>query len=176
MFRSRILPLALVPLLVAGIVPAGCAAETPTSRPATTDKSTPCKPVEGTLPVKPKTRPERIQVQHILIAFDGSLPGQDVGRTKEEAKALAERLLEEARCGADFDTLVKTHTNDAFPGIYGMTNFGVPADRSRGEYAREGMVPAFGNVGFEILPGNIGMADFDSETSPYGWHIIKRLK
>jgi hypothetical protein len=176
MLRSRALALALVPLLAAGLAPAAGCAETPTSRPSTTTKPAPCKPVEGTLPVKPKTRPERIQVQHILIAFDGSLPGQKVERTKEQAKELAYRLLEEARCGADFDTLVKTHTNDSFPGIYGMTNFGVPADRNRGEYPREGMVPAFGNVGFEISVGNIGIADFDAEKSPYGWHLIKRLK
>jgi hypothetical protein len=31
-------------------------------------------------------------------------------------------------------------------------------------------------VGFAISVGNIGMADHDPQTSPYGWHIIKRLK
>ena len=35
------------------------------------------------------------------------------------------------------------------------------------------MVPAFGNVGFAISPGNIGMAEYDAKDSPYGWHIIK---
>jgi hypothetical protein len=38
------------------------------------------------------------------------------------------------------------------------------------------MVPAFGNVGFNISPGNIGIADYDPQTSPYGWHVIKRLQ
>jgi hypothetical protein len=38
------------------------------------------------------------------------------------------------------------------------------------------MVPAFGNVGFSISPGNIGIADYDATASPFGWHIIKRLK
>jgi len=38
------------------------------------------------------------------------------------------------------------------------------------------MVPAFGNVGFAISVGNVDIADYDPNTSPYGWHIIKRLK
>jgi parvulin-like peptidyl-prolyl isomerase len=38
------------------------------------------------------------------------------------------------------------------------------------------MVPAFGNVGFSLAPGEIGMAEYDPRTSPYGWHIIKRLE
>jgi parvulin-like peptidyl-prolyl isomerase len=38
------------------------------------------------------------------------------------------------------------------------------------------MVPAFGNVGFALNVGEIGIADFDPQTSPFGWHIIKRLK
>ena len=46
----------------------------------------------------------------------------------------------------------------------------------RDEFQREQMVPAFGNVGFAISVGNIDIANFDPQTSPYGWHIIKRLK
>ena len=59
------------------------------------------------------------------------------------------------------------------PGIYRLSNNGVsPAS---GEYPRNRMVAAFGNVGFGLGVGDIGMADFDPRTSPYGWHIIKRL-
>jgi parvulin-like peptidyl-prolyl isomerase len=38
------------------------------------------------------------------------------------------------------------------------------------------MVPAFGDVGFALPPGQIGMAEYDPVKSPYGWHIIKRLE
>ena len=66
------------------------------------------------------------------------------------------------------------YTDDQAPGIYGMSNTGVaPAS---GEAARGGMVPAFGNVGFELSVGNIGIAEYDKTTSPYGYHIIKRVK
>ena len=128
----------------------------------------------GTMPVKPEVLPLHVQVQHILIGFSGSVPGKNITRTKEEAKALAYQILERARKGEDFDELTGRYTDDSPPGIYGMSGTGVPP--LEGEYPRESLVPAFGNVGFSISPGNIGIADYDPKMSPFGWHIIKRLK
>lgn len=132
------------------------------------------KAAQGTMPVKPAVEPQHVQVQHILIGFAGSIPGKGITRTMAEAKKLAYEILEKARGGADFDALVRQYTDDSPPGIYGMSGKGVPP--GQGEYPRDQMVPAFGNVGFAISPGNIGIADFDAKTSPYGFHIIKRLK
>jgi len=128
----------------------------------------------GTMPVAPATTPQHVQVQHILIGFQGSVRGKPITRTKEEAKALAYQVLDRARKGEDFDALVKQYTDDSPPGIYGMSGAGVAP--GPGEYPRTGMVPAFGNVGFAISVGNIGIADYDPTASPFGWHIIKRLK
>lgn len=128
----------------------------------------------GTMPVKPATAPQRVQVQHILIGFTGSVPGKMISRNKDEAKKLAYEILDRARKGEDFNELVAKYTDDSPPGIYGMVEKGVQP--GPGEYARDGMVAAFGNVGFNISPGNIGIADYDSQASPFGWHIIKRLK
>ena len=44
------------------------------------------------------------------------------------------------------------------------------------EYGRGQMVPAFGNVGFKLKLGEIGVADYDAKTSPYGYHVIKRVE
>ena len=41
---------------------------------------------------------------------------------------------------------------------------------------RQGMVPAFGDVGFTLEVGGIGMAEFDEAASPFGWHIIRRIE
>jgi parvulin-like peptidyl-prolyl cis-trans isomerase-like protein len=128
----------------------------------------------GTMPVKPATPPQHVQVQHILIGFSGSVPGKTITRSKDEAKTLAYQILERARKGEDFDELVKQYTDDSPPGIYGMSEKGLPP--GPGEYPRDGMVAAFGNVGFNISVGNIGIADYDPQASPFGWHIIKRLK
>ena len=118
--------------------------------------------------------PAHITVQHILIGFQGACPSKEITRPKEEAKTLAYDLLEQAKSGADFDPTGHKNTDDQAPGIYTMFQHrGHAAQRRR--VPPRGMVPAFGNVGFTLQPGGIGIADYDPTTSPFGWHIIKRL-
>ncbi len=130
---------------------------------------------------EPVKEPDFITVQHILIAFEGSIPGKPITRTQEEAQKLAEDLLKRAQGGEDFDALVKEFTDDSHPGIYKMANRGQQGDRSGPNpsdwvFMRDEMVPAFGNAGFPLQVGGIGMAAFDPSTSPYGWHLVKRIK
>jgi len=118
--------------------------------------------------------PERVKVQHILIGFKGSLPGQSIERSPEDAKKLAMEIFEKAKArDADFEALVKQYSEDRPPGVYEMTNAGVAP--AAGAFPREGMVPAFGNVGFKLQVGEVGLAEFDPQNSPFGYHIIKRL-
>ena len=108
---------------------------------------------------------EGITVQHVLIAYEGAPRIQGVTRSKAEAKQLAEKVWREAVDGADFRSLMKTHSNDSGGGEYPMTK------------ARRGaMVAAFGNVGFRLKVGEIGVAPWHAKDSPYGWHIVKRVK
>ena len=126
------------------------------------------------------TVPEHISVQHVLIGFKdaigfgGNAPVKAQSRTKEQAQTLAYEILDKAKGGANFDELVTQYTDDSPPGIYGMANTGVTP--ATGEYQREGMVAAFGNVGFDLEVGEIGIADYDPQKSPFGYHIIKRIK
>lgn len=124
--------------------------------------------------------PAFITVQHVLIGFEGSVPGKGITRSKEEAEALAKEVLSKAEAGEDFLTLVETHTDDSPPGIYKMANFGVkvgrPASPSEMVYQRGSMVPAFGDTGFPLEVGETGLASFDKKTSPYGWHVVKRIE
>jgi hypothetical protein len=129
---------------------------------------------------EPGSEPDLIRVQHILIGFRdavgfrGSAPKGASQRTKSEAKTLAEALLARAKKGEDFGALVSEFTDDSPPGIYGMANHGAQAPT---EYRpRSGMVAAFGDVGFPLEVGKIGMAAYDPKSSPYGWHIIKRIE
>ena len=41
---------------------------------------------------------------------------------------------------------------------------------------RDGVVRAFGDVGFALEVGEIGMSEYDATASPFGWHIIRRLE
>jgi len=129
-------------------------------------------------PAGPKSdEPERVTVQHILIAFKGSIPNDPkVTRSKEDAERLALQVFERAKAGEDFAAMVKMYTNDAYPGIYKMTNKDVTPDRSKQEFSRTGMVKSFGDVGFGLAVGAVGLAVYDPAASKYGWHIIKRLE
>ena len=127
------------------------------------------------------SQPDFVTVQHILIGFKGSVGDKVIDRTQEEAEQLANEILKKARSGGDFDALVKTHTDDEHPGIYTMANFFSPSNMSpddgdQATFPRAGMVGAFGNTGFPLEVGEIGLANYDPETSKYGWHVIKRIK
>jgi PPIC-type PPIASE domain len=126
--------------------------------------------------VQERVEPERVTVQHILIAFRGSIPDPKVTRGQADAERLALEIFDKAKAGGDFDAMVKSYTNDAYPGIYRMTNRGVTPDASRQEFSRTRMVQAFGDVSFGLEVGGIGLAAYDPVTSKYGWHIIKRLE
>jgi parvulin-like peptidyl-prolyl isomerase len=123
-----------------------------------------------------QAEPERITVQHILIAFKGSLPDPKVTRSREDAEKLALQVFERAKAGEDFAAMVKMYTNDSYPGIYAMANKDVTLDTAKQEYSRTRMVKAFGDVGFGLEVGGVGLAVYDPATSKYGWHIIKRLE
>jgi len=132
-------------------------------------------PAEKPVTTTPAKEPDRIKVQHILIGATGTVPGKSITRTMDEAKTLAYQLADRARKGEDYGALVAQYTDDAAPGIYGMANRGVTPS-GQNEYGRDNMVPAFGNVGFKLAVGEIGVADFDPQTSPYGYHVIKRVE
>lgn len=120
--------------------------------------------------------PDRVTVQHILISFKGSIPKDTVTRTLEEAEKLALEIFERAQKGEDFDGLVKEFSDDQHPGIYKMSNFNVEPQKDREEYPRNGMVNSFGDVSFKLPVNGVDLAEYDPESSKYGWHIIKRIK
>jgi len=118
--------------------------------------------------------PDRIVVQHVLISFGGA--GTKATRTKAEAEALATALLDRARKGEDFDAMVKQYSDDSGSGTYAMANFDAPPGGPADEHLRSRMITAFGNVGFKLEIGGFGLTPFSPRESPYGWHLIKRLK
>lgn len=123
-----------------------------------------------------KKEPDHVTVQHILIAFKGSIPKDSVKRTQFEAELLVKEIFKRAKKGDDFDKLVKNFSDDQYPGIYKMSNFDLEPDESEGEYSRSKMVKAFGDLSFRLSVNQIGLAKYDPETSKYGWHIIKRIE
>lgn len=150
----------------------------PAAPPAAADAGATGDPTAGK--AESRTEPDHIKVQHVLIGFKdavgfrGRAPKGAAGRTQEEARILAEAVLKRAQGGEDFLSLVKEFTDDSPPGIYAMANHGVAAPA--GTFERSGMVPAFGDTGFPLEVGEVGLAAYDPTTSPYGWHIVKRIE
>jgi len=128
-----------------------------------------------------------VEIQHILIAFrkeDGAetVGGKNVTRTKDEAKKLVAELYARAVGGEDFDKLVREYTNDAAPGIYAMVANAEDQEAHKARtvngtpYKRNIMVPVFGDLAWRLTLNEIGVMDYDPEKSPFGWHIVKRIK
>ena len=163
----------VVAAALAALAAAGCASKGGTTQAGAGDASA---TQGGTVTTSPAKEPDRIVVQHVLIGFTGKVPGKNITRSESEAKALAYDILERAKKGEDFDALVRANTDDSFPGRYGMANRGVTPAPGGAEYPRDGMVAAFGDVGFKLAVGEVGIADYDAQKSPFGFHVIKRVQ
>jgi parvulin-like peptidyl-prolyl isomerase len=116
----------------------------------------------------------RVTVRHILIGFEGSVPSKGIKRSRQEAEELAAELFSKIQSGADFDSLIKEHTDDSYPGEYTMTSN--PASAVPPQLPRSSMVPGFGHVGWRLEVGEVGVSPYDPVKSQFGWHIIKRLR
>lgn len=109
---------------------------------------------------------ESIEVQHCLIGVKQY--GTKATLDAAQARALADDVLKRARAGEDFDTLVKEHTTDGGPSKYTLKKESGPDDPK--------LIPAFTKVSWRLKVGEVGITLYHSYGSPYGFHIIKRLK
>ena len=98
------------------------------------------------------------QAEHVLITHDDA--EAPVGsRSKEEARALAQRIEREARSGTAFSELVARHSECPSRNRGGdLGRFG-PGDRD----------PDLEAVVFQLKAGEIGFAE-----TRYGFHVILR--
>ena len=114
--------------------------------------------------VKEAARPEEVSASHILISFKGADRADgDVTRTKEEAKAEAERIrkliVDE---GKDFAEMAREHSNGPSKSKGG----------DLGKFNFEGMVPPFSEAAFAL---DVGAVSEVVETG-FGFHVIKRTE
>jgi parvulin-like peptidyl-prolyl isomerase len=111
-----------------------------------------------------KARPEEVKASHILISYKGAdRADADITRSKEEAKAEAERIrkliVDE---GKDFAEMASEHSNGP-----SKTKGG-----DLGKFKFEGMAPSFSAAAFVLEVGTVS----DVVETGFGFHVIKRTE
>jgi len=115
---------------------------------------------------------EKVRFQQIFISFKEVDTSKN--RTKAEAKALAEKLFADlTKRPADFPDLVRKYSDDKFPAVYSLANFGQPL--AEGDRERNDFPPAVGLKAFELKMGELALIEFDEKSSPAGYHLLMRL-
>jgi hypothetical protein len=107
-------------------------------------------------------------VKHILIswrdlsdAFQGHLDPRAEKRSKADAEAEVRAVLKQLQEGADFDAVMKAHSEDTGSAASGRT-FTVAPDSQ--------LVIEFRQLSLRLKPGEWGVCQSD-----FGFHIIKRF-
>lgn len=101
-------------------------------------------------------RPQEVKARHILFTVSE-------GASEEEAakvRARAQKILGEARKGADFGELARKHSQDTAS---------APNGGDLGYFSREQMEPAFSDAAFNLKPGQIS----EPVRTRFGYHVIK---
>jgi len=108
-----------------------------------------------------RVRLDLIRVRHILIAYQGAV-GSAQSRTKEEARDLAETILEKAKTGEDFENLAQVYSDSESAKKRGLI----------GEIAKGMTVPAFDHAAFRLKVNEIS----EVTHTPGGFQIIQRIE
>jgi parvulin-like peptidyl-prolyl isomerase len=104
---------------------------------------------------------ELVKVRHILISYQGAQASNQM-RTKEEARALAETVLNKAQDGEDFAELARKYSDSDSAKDGGLIR----------EFARNMTIPAFEQASFSLKVGEIS----NVTSTPAGFQIIKRIE
>jgi peptidyl-prolyl cis-trans isomerase D len=109
------------------------------------------------------------EVKHILIgwkdlaeAYGGRINPRAAARTKADAEVEVKALLAQLAGGADFDTVMREHSEDEGSAATNRP-YTVTPDAQ--------LVIEFRQLGLRLKTGELGVIQSD-----YGFHIIKRLK
>lgn len=105
---------------------------------------------------------DQVVVKHCLLLTQDQTTGQPLSDDKvKEKEKLANEILDKAKSGTDFDSLVKQYTEDA------------ASKDKNGEYVfgKGKMVKEFEDWSFSAKPGDMGIVK-----TTYGYHVMKFIR
>jgi hypothetical protein len=147
---------------------AGCGSSAPAAPRPTTEQAPSVSPVVSSDILAREPVANTAQVKHILIswsdladAFGGHLDPRAAKRSKAEAEAEVRSLIKQLQGGADFDALMKAHSEDLGSASSGRA-FTVTPDAQ--------LVIEFRQLSLRLKPGEFGVIQSD-----FGFHIIMRV-
>ncbi|HEX9620644.1 MAG TPA: peptidylprolyl isomerase [Polyangiaceae bacterium] len=108
--------------------------------------------------------PAEIRARHVLVAFRGATKAApDVTRTREEALARMQEVIERLKNGEPFEGVAAKYSDDPSA----AQNHG-----DLGRFNAKQMVPAFSEAAFALEPGKLS----DVVETPFGFHVIQRTE
>jgi len=167
----------VIPLLVLGLA-AGCSEAASGSTPESTAE-TPAVLIGRMdasvveLAARPEHGAAALELQQLLIGIAGAPGLAAVTRTPDEAHLLAATLYSRALSGEDFDTLVRSFTDDRYTGLYELTAGGEGGPESM---PRSDMVRGVGDLACRLEVGEVGVVPYYPEVSTLGFHVVKRSR
>jgi peptidyl-prolyl cis-trans isomerase D len=136
----------------------------------TATQTTASQTVESREILDREPRSNRTKVKHILVSWKEKASGamgaradeRALARTKLDAEREVRSLEKQLAAGADFDTLMKTHSEDK----------GSAAEAEAYEVTPDAqLVIEFRQLGLRLDVGEVGVVESD-----FGFHIIKRVE
>lgn len=109
------------------------------------------------------SRPEQLQVRHILFFVDEGDKGYPVQHTDAEAREMAEEAIARLKAGKDFAELAREKSEDS----------GTRADGGLYTFSRDEAVKEFADAAYALKEGEYTA---DPVKTEYGYHIIKLEK
>lgn len=150
--------------LFAALVACGSPPEATPPKAAETTTTTAAAPAPSPAPVEDKIPPNKIAARHVLIQYMGAERVKDtVVRTKDQARSMAEEVLNRAKAGEDFARLAVEYSDEPNAAQRGG---------SLGRFGKGVMAPQFEDAAFHLKVGEIsGVVE-----TTFGFHVIQRTE
>lgn len=162
----RLMPLALLVAVLAACGPGNPGGPSINNRMSSDEPAEETSELQSNDILARDARANRTKVKHILISWKGRVGENEDARastrSRADADALAQQLLERARKGESFDHLMSEFSEDPGSADDG-TAYEVAPDAQ--------LVFEFKRLGLRLDVGECGMV-----LSKFGWHVMKRVE